>query len=155
MIGEERLQLETSLGREPVRAAGKADLFHDAVDGEVDVDLREAYLDARYGILDLRIGRQIVTWGLGDLVFINDVFPKDRVAFLSGFPLEYLKKGSDGVSLTFSPEVASLQLVLVPHFRPDTFPEAGGRLRFFDPLGEITARRTVEPAISKIGRAHV
>ncbi len=148
LIGEERLQLEASRSWGPLGAAGKVDLFHDAVDAEVDADLREAYLDGRYGILDLRIGRQIVTWGLGDLVFINDVFPKDRVAFLSGFPLEYLKKGSDGVSLTFSPEIASLQLVLIQHFRADTFPEAGRRLRFFDPFGEIQARRTVEPPIS-------
>lgn len=148
LIGEERLQLEAARRWELLSGAGKLDLFHDAVDGEVEADLREAYLDVRYGILDLRLGRQIITWGLGDLIFINDVFPKDHVAFLSGFPLEYLKKGADGVSLTLHPKPASLQLVFLPHFRPDTFPEAGGRLRFFDPLGEITARQTEEPSAS-------
>jgi hypothetical protein len=148
LIGEERLQLELSRSWGSIGAAGKLDLFHDAVDNEADVDLREAYLDLRHGIVDLRIGRQILTWGVGDLVFINDLFPKDRVAFISGFPLEYLKKGSDGVSVTLSPALASLQLVFIPHFRPDTFPEAGGRLRFFDPFGEITARRSDEPSPS-------
>ena len=146
LIGEERLQLELSRSWGVIGAAGKLDLFHDAVDNEADVDLREAYLDLRHGIADLRIGRQILTWGLGDLIFINDVFPKDRVAFISGFPLEYLKKGSDGVSVTLSQALASLQLVFVPHFRADTFPEAGGRLRFFDPFGEIVARRTDKPS---------
>ncbi len=24
----------------------------------------------------MRIGRQVITWGLGDLLFINDVFPE-------------------------------------------------------------------------------
>ncbi|HLC41786.1 MAG TPA: hypothetical protein VJO34_09180 [Methylomirabilota bacterium] len=148
LIGEERLQLELSRSWGWIGAAGKLDLFHDAVDNEADVDLREVYLDLRHGIVDLRIGRQILTWGVGDLVFINDVFPKDRVAFISGFPLEYLKKGSDGVSVTLSHALASLQLVFVPHFRPDTFPEAGGRLRFFDPFGAITARHTDEPSPS-------
>lgn len=148
LVGESRLQLEVSQRLGMIGVAGKIDLFHDAVDGEADVDLREAYVDSRYDILDLRIGRQILTWGVGDLIFINDLFPKDRVAFLSGFPLESLKKGSDAVSLTLSPEAASLQLVLVPHFRADTFPEAGGRLRFFDPFGEIVARRTDEPSAS-------
>ena len=145
LVGEERLQLEISRSWGSISGAGKLDLFHDAVDGEADADLREAYLDLRHGIVDLRIGRQILTWGVGDLIFVNDLFPKDRVAFISGFPLEYLKKGSDGVSLTLSPTLASVQLVFVPHFRPDTFPEAGGRLRFSDPFGEITDRRTDDP----------
>jgi len=102
LIGEERLQLELSRSWGVIGAAGKLDLFHDAVDNEADVDLREAYLDLRHGIADLRIGRQILTWGLGDLIFINDVFPKDRVAFISGFPLEYLKKGSGKIKKLYS-----------------------------------------------------
>lgn len=137
------MELSRSWGS--IGAAGKLDLFHDAVDNEADADLREIYLDFRHSIADLRIGRQILTWGVGDLIFINDVFPKDRVAFISGFSLEYLKKGSDGVSVTLSPALASLQIFFIPHFRPDTFPESGGRLRFFDPFGEITSRRTEEP----------
>ena len=98
--------------------------------------------------LDLRIGRQIITWGVGDLIFINDVFPKDWVAFISGLPLEYLKKGSDAVSATAHWSGTSLQLVLAPHFVADTVPEAGGRLSFYDPAGSIETRTTDDPPAS-------
>ena len=51
----------------------------------------------------MRAGRQIITWGLGDLIFINDVFPKDYEAFFSGRPMEYMKKGVDGVKIGYYP----------------------------------------------------
>jgi hypothetical protein len=108
----------------------------------VDGDLREAYLDLALPVLDLRLGRQVITWGVGDLIFITDVFPKDWVAFVSGLPLEYLKKGVDAASLTGHGWGASAQLVLVPRFRSDTVPAAGDRLRFHDPAADIGDRRT-------------
>lgn len=64
--------------------------------GEFDVDLREAYLDYTTENCDFRLGRQFVTWGVGDLLFINDVFSKDYVSFFAGRPLEYLKIEVDG-----------------------------------------------------------
>ncbi len=48
--------------------------------------VREAYADYSRAWLDLRLGRQIITRGVGDLVFINDVFPKDWSAFFPGGP---------------------------------------------------------------------
>jgi hypothetical protein len=44
----------------------------------------------------------IITWGVGDLLFINDVFPKDWESFFSGRPPEYLKLGVDGALVTYS-----------------------------------------------------
>jgi hypothetical protein len=114
----------------------------------VDGELREGYVDVRFPALDLRVGRQVVTWGVGDLIFITDVFPKDWVAFISGLPLEYLKKGSDAVSATGHWADTSLQLVLIPRFEADTLPEAGGRLAFHDPMAAVERRRTDEPSPS-------
>ncbi|MFQ5920369.1 MAG: hypothetical protein ACE5I4_10065, partial [Thermoplasmata archaeon] len=108
--------------------------------------LREGYLDFRFPALDLRLGRQVITWGVGDLIFINDVFPKDWVAFISGLPLEYLKTGSDALNATGHWVGSSLQLVLIPHFEADTLPEAGGRLSFHDPMATIERRRTDDPS---------
>ncbi|MBI3014223.1 MAG: hypothetical protein HYY65_03950, partial [Candidatus Tectomicrobia bacterium] len=126
----------------------KGELIYDAVGSQVDSEIRESYLDLGLPTVDLRLGRQVITWGVGDLVFINDVFPKDWVAFISGLPLEYLKKGSDAVSATGYWKGASLQLVLIPHFRADTVPEAGSRIRFQDPMAAIESRRTDEPSTS-------
>jgi hypothetical protein len=148
VLGEGRLRLELAPRGERWAFMSKTELIYDAVGGDVDAELREGYLDVRLPALDLRVGRQVITWGVGDLIFINDVFPKDWVAFISGLPLEYLKKGSDAVSATGHWGGTSLQLVLTPHFEADTLPEAGGRLRFHDPLGSIESRRTDEPSPS-------
>lgn len=126
--GGERLQLEFAPRGEWWGFLGKTEIIHDAVSGSAEVDLREGYLDFRFPALDVRLGRQIITWGVGDLIFITDMFPKNRVAFISGLPLEYLKKGSDAVNVTSHWAGTSLQVVLIPHFEADTLPEAGGRL---------------------------
>jgi hypothetical protein len=148
VLGEGRLQLELAPRGDRWALLAKGDLIGDGVGGEVDAELREGYLDLRFPALDLRAGRQVITWGVGDLIFINDVFPKDWVAFISGLPLEYLKKGSDALSLTGHWAGASLQLVLIPRFEADTLPEAGGRLRFHDPAADVEARRTDKPSPS-------
>jgi hypothetical protein len=144
--GGERFQLELAPRGERWGFLGKAEVIHDAISGSVEVDLREGYLDLRLPALDLRLGRQIISWGVGDLIFITDLFPKDRVALISGPPLEYLKKGSDAANVTGHWAGASLQLVLIPRFEADTVPEAGGRFSFYDPRAAIAARRTDEPS---------
>ncbi len=62
------------------------------------LDLRSAnILWAPVPWMDLKIGRQTLTWGTGDLVFLNDLFPKDWVSFFNGRDIEYLKAPSDSV----------------------------------------------------------
>lgn len=146
VLGEGRARLELSPRGERWAFLARAELITDAVGGRVDAELREGYLDLKFPALDLRMGRQVVTWGVGDLIFINDVFPKDWVAFISGLPLEYLKKGSDAVNATGHWGGTSLQLVLIPRFEADTLPEAGGPLSFHDPMAAIEHRRTDEPS---------
>jgi hypothetical protein len=111
---------------------------------KAEAELREGYVDYGSSRWDARAGRQVLTWGVGDLVFINDIFPKDYEAFFAGRPLEYLKKGSDGLRLGAYPDFVSLELVLIPRFEPNTYPESG-RFRQFDPLPQVTARSIEEP----------
>lgn len=146
ILGEERLQLKFTgaLASGKVGVFIKSDFYHDAVANEVDIDLREAYFDYQADHFGLRIGRQIITWGVGDLLFINDVFPKDWVAFFSGRPLEYLKLGSDAIKLDMYLKPASVELVVVPHFRHDNIP-TGRRLLVFNPFPGI-GRVPGEPA---------
>lgn len=142
---EERLQLKIEAAKEPVRLFIKTDVFYDHIDREADLELREGYADYTAGKWDVRAGRQIITWGLGDLLFINDVFPKDYEAFFSGRPLEYLKKGVDGVKVGLYPEIASFELVVIPFFEPNNFPDPE-RFHMFDPLAGIADRTEREPA---------
>jgi hypothetical protein len=135
LLGEERLQLEL----ERFSASGtagflvKIDFFHDALDKRADLEVREAYVDVAVAPVTLRLGRQIITWGVGDLIFINDVFPKDYTALFSGQPLQYLKVGVDAFKLDFTSGLASAEFVVVPSFEPDRLP-GPDRFVLFDPF---------------------
>ncbi len=148
VLGEERLQLkiEARSGDGAWDVLAKPEFFHDAVGEHVGTILREGYLDFARDAWDVRVGRQIITWGVGDLVFINDVFPKDYAAFFSGRPLEYLKRGVDALDVNYQSDSLSAELVVVPAglFTPDNLPP---RDRFFqfDPFPGLP-RGTDEPA---------
>src|SRR3989338_5239227 len=63
--GEGRARLELSPRGDRWAFLAKAELIYDAVGGEVDAELREGYVDVKFPALDLRVGRQVVTWGVG------------------------------------------------------------------------------------------
>jgi len=144
---DERLRLELSgeTANGKLALLFKGDVFHDAVANRFDGTVREGYLDYSQAWLDFRLGRQIVTWGVGDLLFINDVFPKDWNAFFSGRPLEYLKLGVDAAKLHVATPALNAELVVIPFFRPDNLPSAD-RFSFFDPFAELPHRTLREPA---------
>ncbi|MDP2682362.1 MAG: hypothetical protein Q8P28_06095 [Deltaproteobacteria bacterium] len=148
LLIEERAQI-SPLYEDPsgtFTAKAKLDFFHDAaVDSDFDMDVREAYFTLQGGSSDAKIGRQIITWGLGDLVFINDVFPKDWTAFIIGRPIEYFKKGIDGAKFGLYGEAVNGELIIIPTFEPDTLPDSR-RLLYFDPLPQVTNRDIKEPA---------
>jgi hypothetical protein len=146
LLAEERLRLELSVWSENIEAEAriKLDGTHDSIAGEFDVDLREAYIDYSTGKLDLRVGRQIATWGVGDLLFINDVFPKDWVSFFSGRPLEYLKLGVDSARMNYSSSALNVELMAITRFQPDALPTPR---RFFlhDNFAGVAERNQVHP----------
>lgn len=148
MRAEERLELKLDLASSDGRvgALGRIDLFHDALRNEAAVDARELSANVDLGWFSARFGRQVVTWGLGDLVFINDVFPKDFVAFLTGAPLEYLKLGSDALRLGLYPRFVNAEVMVIPIFQPDRVP-SGSPVVFFDPLPAITNRVVEKPSV--------
>lgn len=141
LLGDQRLQLELEQTSDSgaVSILAKVDFFHDAVAGEADIDVREAYLTLEGDQADLRLGRQIITWGVGDLVFINDVFTKDWTALIAGRPLQYLKQASDGANANFYLGGLSAQVIAIPFFEPDRLP-TGERLVGFDPLPGLPKR---------------
>ncbi len=124
-FNEQRLQLKAEGGNEAgsLSFLGKIDLIHDSVLDERVGEVRELYADYNSDNFRLRSGRQIITWGLGDLLFINDIFPKDWVAFYSGQPLQYLKRGSDALNLDLYLGTTTLEIVL-SRFRGDRLPDS-------------------------------
>ena len=143
---EERVQLRLDAAKEPFRLFIKTDAFYDHIDEKAQIELREGYIDYIEKKWDLRAGRQIITWGLGDLIFINDVFPKDYEAFFSGRPMEYMKKGVDGVKIGYYPSFASFELITIPIFEPNNYPNAK-RFYMFDPMPNVTNREEKDPPL--------
>lgn len=122
----------------------KGDFIGDLVLEEGDFDFREAFLFARpLDDVDLKIGRQILTWGTGDLLFINDLFPKDWRSFFIGRDVEYLKAPSDALKVSFFREFANLDIVYTPKFDPDRYIK-GERVSYWNP---ILGREAGEDAI--------
>jgi len=113
----------------------RLDLTQDQVaSNDTDVAIREGYL--RFTTLGdkltVKAGRQALTWGTGDLVFINDLFPKDWVSFFVGREDQYLKAPVDAVRLGIYGLPMDADVVLAPQFTPDRLP-TGERLSFYVP----------------------
>ena len=147
VLGETRLRLDvgakTASGNVTILAKG--DVLYDVVTRTFAGDLREGYAGVGAGAADLRIGRQIVTWGLGDLLFINDVFPKDWDSFFSGRPMEYLKLGVDGARVRWSSKAVSADFLAVPVFTSDKLPSSR-RFSFSVPLSGVVNQQEIKPA---------
>lgn len=134
LLGEARFQLELRHQSNLESMTVKADFVADGVAREVTIDLREASIyTAPTAWFDLRAGRQVLTWGTGDLVFLNDLFPKDWVSFFAGRADEYLKAPSTSVRTGFYTGSFSLDLVWTPIFEPDRT-ITGRRMSYFSPF---------------------
>jgi len=103
------------------------------------LDLREAWVVwPANDWLDVKAGRQILTWGVGDQLFINDLFPKDWNSFFLGRDQSYLKAPSDALKLAFYGDAVNIDVVWVPVFDADRYID-GERISFFNPIaGDVT-----------------
>jgi hypothetical protein len=143
-IMENRLQLDLSSYPEWGDLKVKADVFGDLVTEQADFDLREANIFLRPNdFLDLKVGRQVLTWGTGDLIFINDLFPKDWQSFFIGRDNEYLKAPSDAIKASLFGDWANLDIVYTPQFDPDRHID-GTRLSYWNGnLGRLAGQDAV------------
>lgn len=111
----------------------KADLFADGVEHGLHGELRELLLDTTVADnIDLRIGQQVLTWGTGDLLFINDMFPKDWVSYFAGRDDEYLKAPSASAKMSLYGDRVNTDLVWTPQYTSDRYID-GERFSYFSP----------------------
>jgi hypothetical protein len=128
-----RGRLETEWARDWGSVSLKADLNYDGVEETFDGDFRDLTLSFSPGErLDVKLGRQVLTWGTGDLLFLNDLFPKDFVSFFAGRDDEYLKAPSNSARLSFYGDALNLDFAWTPVFASDEY-LTGERFSFFSP----------------------
>lgn len=149
-LGETRLQIGLQKDIGPVSINVVTDFLYDpvALNQHVDletgngwVDLREANIAfSPFSFMDIKFGRQILTWGTGDLIFINDLFPKDWQAFFIGRDLEYLKAPSDALKSSFFTDYINLDFIYTPWFDADRS-ITGARVSYYNPMLDSIAGR--------------
>ena len=136
---EARLQLRLESYSEAAEFFGRLDFVYDDYDqSSLDWELREGFLKFTVaGKIDVKLGRQIITWGTGDLVFVNDLFAKDYRSFFSGRDDQYLKAPHNALRVEYYSPVGAFTGVYSPRFTANRVP-TGERLSYFSPLaGEI------------------
>lgn len=121
-VMETRFQLDLFTYNDWADFKYKGDFWWDQVIEDAEYGTREAWMFFRpTDWMDVKLGRQILTWGTGDLIFINDVFPKDWQSFFIGRDVEYLKAPSDAVKVSLFHDWANLDIVYTPQFDPDQY----------------------------------
>ena len=95
------------------------------------LNFTEAFLDIYFTDFDLRLGKQIVTWGKADVANpTNNLTPTD---YSNLFDDEYI--GVVAASLSYYWNDWSLQVVGVPGFTPTRLPPEGTRFSLLPPGG--------------------
>jgi hypothetical protein len=119
------------------------DIYYDGVLDQTRLQLRELAWQGNLSGLgdwgkhfDVKIGQQVLTWGTGDYVFLNDLFPKDFQSFFSGRDDDYLKAPSLSAKVSGFFEWANVDLVVTPEFTPDNYIN-GDYFSFFSPFAGI------------------
>lgn len=138
-LKELRTRVNLSYSHQSFDITVKSDLLFDDVMSENSfsdstLKLREFNIKVSpFDFLDIKIGKQVLTWGTADYVFINDLFPKNWQSFFSGRDDEYLKDPSSSVKTSWYISDYTLDVVWTPKFTEDTFIR-GERFSFYSPF---------------------
>ncbi|MEE4184310.1 MAG: hypothetical protein V2J12_00940 [Gammaproteobacteria bacterium] len=133
-LADLRVRLESGWENDTFSVTVKGDLLTDFIDQQLVADLRDVSVAfSPRDRLDVKAGRQVLTWGTGDLLFLNDLFPKDFVSFFAGRDDEFLKAPSTSLRVTQYTDVVNVDFAWTPKFKPDNF-ITGERFSYFSPF---------------------
>jgi hypothetical protein len=98
------------------------------------LDVREAWGDVSPGPFDIKLGRQIISWGRADAINpTNNITPKDETVLSSEF--DDARLGNELLQVKAKIRQLSIQGIWVPCYRPDVLPLSGAKI----PVGIIIA----------------
>ncbi|MEN8258159.1 MAG: hypothetical protein ABFS09_09900 [Thermodesulfobacteriota bacterium] len=138
-IAEARLQLDLSKDFGWGVFKAKGDILADGVTDQLTGRMRDLnLLFSPLDNMDMKIGRQTLTWGTGDLLFINDLFAKDWQSFFIGRDDEYLKAPSNAIKGSVFFDLVNIDLVYIPVFEGSAH-ISGERLSYWNSLLGRTA----------------
>ena len=90
---------------------------------EMEIGLREAYMDIYFNSVDLRIGKQQIIWGKADGVFITDIIsPKDLSEFLLR-DFDEIRMGITALKANYYLGDNTFEFVWAPYFTSTQMPD--------------------------------
>ena len=90
-------------------------------------DVREAWAAVSPGMIDIRLGRQIISWGRADAINpTNNITPKDETVLSSEF--DDTRLGNELIQVRSKIGPSSIQGIWVPYYRPDVLLIAGAKI---------------------------
>ena len=102
----------------------RAEAWSDDGIGTSGARVREAFVETAFAdAATLKLGRQVLSWGVSDYVFVNDLFPKNYDAFFTGAGFDRLKEPVDAARLAVSTAGVDVEAVMAKA-RSDTAPDA-------------------------------
>lgn len=142
-LADLRAQLQWDKDLSASRIKFTADLYYDGVLDQTKLQIRELAWQGRLSSIldlgewsqnfDIKVGQQVLTWGTGDYVFLNDLFPKDFQSFFAGRDDDYLKAPSLAVKISGFFDWGNVDFVTTPKFVPDNYIN-GDYFSFFSPF---------------------
>lgn len=139
-LSDLRVQLQVDRDFENSRLKLSADIYYDGVLDQTKAQIRElawqgnlSYFGEWGSQVDAKLGQQVLTWGTGDYLFLNDLFAKDFQSFFAGRDDEYLKAPSLSAKFSGFFDWANIDIVITPEFTPDIYIN-GDYFSFFSPL---------------------
>jgi len=135
-LAEFRTRIKANYSHQKFEFTGSGDVIYDEVLEDTLWQTREFHLSGSLSNhVDVKVGRQILTWGTGDYLFLNDLFAKDWQSFFSGREDEYLKAPSDSIRLTSYWQDITFDIAWTPNFEPDRY-LTGERFSFFSSMAQ-------------------
>ena len=96
---------------------------YNALDDNLDISLRQGYMDIYFDNFDLRIGKQQIIWGKADGVFITDVIsPRDLSEFILP-DFEEIRIGTNAIKFDYYLGNSTFEAVWIPTFESTILPE--------------------------------
>ncbi|WP_448211635.1 hypothetical protein [Colwellia sp. MEBiC06753] len=139
-LSEFRVRADVDYSHELFEFSFAGDLYYDHVLEKSIWDTRELNIAfSPWQNLDVKVGRQVMTWGTGDYIFLNDTFPKDWQSFFAGRDDEFLKVPSDALRLSWYINNITFDFGYTPGFTSDHY-LTGERFSFYSPFaGDVIA----------------
>ena len=133
LLNQTRIRLQTNQSSDLASFNAKFDFVEDAVSKETRLEVREAKITVTpLEWMDLSLGKQVNTWGVGDMLFINDLFPKNWDAMFLGQDMEFMKNPATSYRMSVYLGAFTWDVVSHPEFAPDTTPN-GCTLAVYNP----------------------